>query len=108
MAVISNPVEAVEDALQLLAGDADALAAELADEGGEGLPELERGRERPCAAVRCVEDVGAAAVRIGGSAKGAGMIHPNMATLLAFVTTDAAVDPTFLQTALERAVESAA
>ena len=31
-------------------------------------------------------------VRIGGIAKGAGMIHPNMATLLAFVTTDAAVD----------------
>jgi glutamate N-acetyltransferase/amino-acid N-acetyltransferase len=31
-------------------------------------------------------------VRIGGVAKGAGMIHPNMATLLAFVTTDAAVD----------------
>ena len=32
-------------------------------------------------------------VRIGGVAKGAGMIHPNMATLLAFVTTDAAVEP---------------
>ncbi|HUG05334.1 MAG TPA: bifunctional glutamate N-acetyltransferase/amino-acid acetyltransferase ArgJ [Candidatus Limnocylindria bacterium] len=34
----------------------------------------------------------AGTVRIGGVAKGAGMIHPNMATLLAFVTTDAAVD----------------
>ncbi len=34
----------------------------------------------------------AGTVRIGGIAKGAGMIHPNMATLLAFVTTDAAVD----------------
>ena len=42
-------------------------------------------------------------MRIGGSAKGAGMIHPNMATLLAFVTTDAAVEPEFLQTALARA-----
>lgn len=31
-------------------------------------------------------------IRVGGVAKGAGMIHPNMATLLAFVTTDAAVD----------------
>jgi len=35
----------------------------------------------------------AGTVRIGGVAKGAGMIHPNMATLLAFVTTDAAVEP---------------
>ncbi|HJW48192.1 MAG TPA: bifunctional glutamate N-acetyltransferase/amino-acid acetyltransferase ArgJ [Candidatus Limnocylindria bacterium] len=34
----------------------------------------------------------AGTVRIGGVAKGAGMIHPSMATLLAFVTTDAAVD----------------
>lgn len=35
----------------------------------------------------------AGTVRIGGVAKGAGMIHPNMATLLAFVTTDAEVEP---------------
>jgi len=48
-------------------------------------------------------ELGGRTVRIGGSAKGAGMIHPNMATLLAFVTTDAAVDPEFLQTALVRA-----
>jgi glutamate N-acetyltransferase/amino-acid N-acetyltransferase len=32
-------------------------------------------------------------IRIGGMAKGSGMIHPNMATMLAYVTTDAAVDP---------------
>ncbi|MCC6178517.1 MAG: bifunctional glutamate N-acetyltransferase/amino-acid acetyltransferase ArgJ [Chloroflexi bacterium] len=42
-------------------------------------------------------------VRIGGAAKGAGMIHPNMATMLAFVTTDAAVEPEFLQQALRAA-----
>jgi glutamate N-acetyltransferase/amino-acid N-acetyltransferase len=39
----------------------------------------------------------AGTVRIGGVAKGAGMIHPNMATLLAFVTTDAAVDQSDLR-----------
>src|SRR3954470_5641673 len=38
-------------------------------------------------------EIGGKTVRVGGSAKGAGMIHPNMATLLAFVTTDAAVEP---------------
>jgi len=40
---------------------------------------------------------------IGGMAKGSGMIMPNMATMLAFVTTDAAVAPGVLQTALRRA-----
>jgi len=42
---------------------------------------------------------------IAGCAKGAGMIHPNMATLLAFITTDAAVPPDGLQTALRRAAD---
>jgi glutamate N-acetyltransferase/amino-acid N-acetyltransferase len=43
--------------------------------------------------------------RIGAVAKGAGMIHPNMATMLCFVTTDAAVDSVFLDKALRRAVD---
>jgi glutamate N-acetyltransferase/amino-acid N-acetyltransferase len=38
-------------------------------------------------------DLGDATVRLGGMSKGSGMIHPNMATLLAYVTTDAAVEP---------------
>jgi glutamate N-acetyltransferase/amino-acid N-acetyltransferase len=42
--------------------------------------------------------------RIGGMAKGAGMIAPNMATMLAFFTTDAAVEPHLLQRALREAV----
>ncbi len=41
---------------------------------------------------------------LGGVAKGAGMIHPDMATLLCFLTTDAAVDVRFLQSALQKAV----
>lgn len=42
-------------------------------------------------------------VRIGGICKGSGMIHPNMATLLAFVTCDAAVSPPLWQEMLSRA-----
>jgi len=38
-------------------------------------------------------DLGGARVRIGGMCKGSGMIHPNMATMLAYITTDAAVEP---------------
>ena len=37
---------------------------------------------------------------IGGIAKGSGMIHPNMATMLVFITTDAAISPEMLQKAL--------
>jgi glutamate N-acetyltransferase / amino-acid N-acetyltransferase len=41
---------------------------------------------------------------IGGTCKGAGMIHPDMATMLCFLTTDAAVDGSFLKAALQKAV----
>jgi len=43
--------------------------------------------------------------RVGGMAKGAGMIEPHMATMLGFVTTDAAVAPPVLQRALHDAVD---
>jgi glutamate N-acetyltransferase/amino-acid N-acetyltransferase len=43
--------------------------------------------------------------RIVGVAKGAGMIHPNMATMLSFITTDAALEPAALQRALTTAVD---
>lgn len=48
--------------------------------------------------------LGGATVKIAGIAKGAGMIHPNMATMLSYVTTDAAITAPVLQQALERAV----
>jgi len=38
-------------------------------------------------------NLGGARVRVGGMCKGSGMIHPNMATMLAYITTDAAVEP---------------
>jgi glutamate N-acetyltransferase/amino-acid N-acetyltransferase len=44
-------------------------------------------------------------VDMGGVVKGSGMIHPNMATMLAFVTTDAAVDVDFLQATLREVNE---
>ncbi|HEX5159882.1 MAG TPA: bifunctional glutamate N-acetyltransferase/amino-acid acetyltransferase ArgJ [Ktedonobacterales bacterium] len=44
-------------------------------------------------------------VRLGGSTKGAGMIYPNMATMLCYITTDAAAEPAFLQQLLSAAVD---
>lgn len=49
--------------------------------------------------------IGDRPVRVGGIAKGSGMIHPNMATMLAFVTTDAAVSPHLWQQMLIRAAD---
>lgn len=44
-------------------------------------------------------------IRIGGIAKGSGMIHPNMATMLAFITCDAAVSPLLWQQMVQRAAD---
>ena len=49
--------------------------------------------------------IGGKIVTIGGMAKGSGMIHPNMATMLAFITTDVSIRQPILQTALRRAVD---
>jgi glutamate N-acetyltransferase/amino-acid N-acetyltransferase len=46
---------------------------------------------------------GSSVVTVGGMAKGSGMIAPNMATMLAFVTTDAVIAPSALQAALNAA-----
>ena len=66
--------------------------------------------EDACAAIMTTDTVpkitavefecGGKTCRMGGIAKGSGMIHPNMATMLVFVTTDAAVEPAMLQRAL--------
>ena len=50
--------------------------------------------------------VGSSEITIGGVAKGAGMIHPNMATMLCFITTDANIAATALKKALRESIES--
>ena len=45
-------------------------------------------------------EIGGKTCRIGGIAKGSGMIHPNMATMLVFITSDVAIAPSMLQKAL--------
>ncbi|MBP1691313.1 MAG: argJ, partial [Bacteroidetes bacterium] len=55
------------------------------------------------AAVRCT--IGGVRVTVGGMAKGSGMIAPNMATMLAFVTTDARIAPEVLRSATRQAVD---
>lgn len=50
-------------------------------------------------------NLGGKTCKIAGIAKGAGMIHPNMATMLCFITTDAAIAPEVLKQALNQAAE---
>lgn len=51
-------------------------------------------------------EIGGKECRIGGIAKGSGMIHPNMATMLVFVTTDCAISPDMLRKALSEDVKT--
>ena len=51
-------------------------------------------------------DIGGKTVTVGGIAKGSGMIHPNMATMLVFITTDAAISSEMLQKAVSTDVQN--
>ncbi|MBR6469011.1 MAG: bifunctional glutamate N-acetyltransferase/amino-acid acetyltransferase ArgJ [Lachnospiraceae bacterium] len=50
-------------------------------------------------------DIGGVKVTLGGMSKGSGMIHPNMCTMLAFLTSDIAIDKTLMQKALSEVVK---
>ncbi len=54
--------------------------------------------------IAVVEEIGGVPVTIGAIAKGSGMIHPNMATMLCFITTDCAISPEMLNKALKDVV----
>jgi glutamate N-acetyltransferase / amino-acid N-acetyltransferase len=84
----------------------------------QGIQELELSPEGGHLAARCIVTTDTrpkeAAVRVTGEgfdftvgaiAKGAGMIHPNVATMFCFVTTDAAADSAFLDSALRRSAD---
>ena len=50
-------------------------------------------------------EIGGKVCRMGGIAKGSGMIHPNMATMLVFITTDVSISPEMLQKALSADIQ---
>jgi len=51
-------------------------------------------------------EIGGVTCKIGGIAKGSGMIHPNMATMLVFITSDVAIAPEMLQKALSSDIQN--
>ncbi len=90
---------------QVRAGLLHAVQA-LSEEGGEAAARAIMTTDtRPKMAVRRLTIQGIP-VAIGGMAKGAGMIHPHMATMLALITTDAEIDADLLGAMLRRAVDA--
>ena len=90
------PIEKIVTGIGTLAGQ---LSSEGHTDAAEAIMTTDTYMKE--AAVRVAID--GTEVTIGGMAKGSGMIAPNMATMLAFITTDAALAPDALQTALRRA-----
>lgn len=80
-------------------------AAELSSENGSAVARSIMTTDTRPKEISVEINVGGARIRIGGICKGSGMIQPNMATMLAFITTDAEVWPEVLQAALTSAVE---
>ena len=81
------------------------LVSELAYDGNENAAEAIMTTDTVKKQVACTFEVGGVECTIGGMAKGSGMIHPNMATMLVFVTTDCAIAPHMLQKALSADVK---
>jgi glutamate N-acetyltransferase / amino-acid N-acetyltransferase len=82
-----------------------ALAAAADDEGGDLAARSIMTTDLVSKSIALQTTIDGRPVRIGGMAKGSGMIHPNMATLLAFITCDAAVSTTLWQQMLTRAAD---
>ena len=88
----------------LLAG-LDPLVGALASSGGEAAAQAILTTDLVDKQVALEADLQGRRVRIGGMAKGSGMIHPDMATMLGFFSCDAGVEPSRWQEMVRRAVQ---
>ena len=77
-----------------------ALVAGLSENGGQDAAVGIMTTDTVMKEIAVEFEVGGKICHIGGIAKGSGMIHPNMATMLVFITTDCAISPDMLQKAL--------
>ena len=82
-----------------------ALAPQLSKEGGLAAAQAIMTTDTIHKEVAVEFELDGKAVRIGAIAKGSGMIHPNMATMLSFITTDVAIDREPLALALREVVQ---
>ena len=92
------PMVTIESGIQ-------AAAHALSTEGGADAAEAIMTTDTHPKSVAVEIEIGDTPVRIGGIAKGSGMIAPNMATMLSYLTTDARINAETLQAALNRVVD---
>ena len=98
--VIGQPLD-----ITPIANGMDALVAGLghnSDDAAEGIMTTDTVKKE----IALTFEIGGKTCTIGGIAKGSGMIHPNMATMLVFLTTDAAISPEMLTKALSSDIKN--
>ncbi len=98
--VIGQPLD-----LTPIAAGMPELAAGLSTQGGAAAAEAIMTTDTIQKEVAVEFTLGGKTCRMGGIAKGSGMIHPNMATMLVFITTDAAISAELLQKALRTDIQ---
>jgi glutamate N-acetyltransferase/amino-acid N-acetyltransferase len=101
VAVASTGVIGVHLPMDRISSGIGAASGELG-EGGEGFAESILTTDTRAKETVARVEIGGRSVTVGGTAKGSGMIHPNMGTMLAFLTTDAAVEKSCLKETLSR------
>ena len=84
-----------------IAGGMEALVAGLSAPGAADAAQAIMTTDTHPKEVAVEFEIGGKLCRMGGIAKGSGMIHPNMATMLVFITTDCAITPEMLRSALK-------
>lgn len=104
--VASTGIIGVPLPVEKIVGALDALVAGLAPENGARAAEAIMTTDTFPKQRACSVRLRAGTVRLGGIAKGAGMIMPNMATMLAFITCDARIGRTRWQRLLRDAVQA--
>jgi len=99
--VIGEPLN-----LDALTRAVPGLAAGLSEDGLDQVSRAMMTTDTRPKTAEAEGSIGGHTFRVGGMAKGSGMIAPNMATMLSFVLTDAAVDPAALKTLLAETAEA--
>ena len=92
--------------LDPIAAGMDELVTGLSYDGGKAAAEGIMTTDTVMKEVAVSFNVGGKECKIGGIGKGSGMIHPNMATMLVFITSDVAISPEMLQKALSSDIKT--
>ncbi|MCP9930804.1 bifunctional glutamate N-acetyltransferase/amino-acid acetyltransferase ArgJ [Cyanobium sp. AMD-g] len=103
--ICSTGVIGVPIQMEVLEAGLDPLVAALGPEGGGAAAEAILTTDLVAKEIALEAQLGGRRVRIGGMAKGSGMIHPDMATMLGYLTCDAGVPADVWQDMVKRAVD---